>query len=499
VHGIDPKARIVNLATFEPAVHVEELNPFLQGMSAAMAKVTGTTPRFLGRPAGSDGRHFAMVRNDIVEYGIYGQGSHSDEEYAEIDSFAEYQAVLRAFLRAPLPKKLKVPKEAATEPLQEKLLRKLVAIPSTPNDRAANNKVLDIVEKFASERGMYIERFEQNDIRTVIATTKRHAKRPLVLLNAHSDVVPGPVEMFDLQLKEGKFIGRGVMDMKHAIAAYLTVVDRLKDEINDYDFGLMINSDEEVGGENGAKPLVEKHGYGAEVVIVPDGGNHWELEHFAKGVYWIKLEASGVEAHASRPWEGESAIHRLLGALKDIRQLVVEHPKPEDTLLSVGTIEGGKTANQLAAYASAMIDVRTGSVEDHQRILTDIETICRQHDITMSVAGSGSPIVTDPKAPYIKEFVEIVEQVTGRSYPTRYDFAVTDGRFFNAAGVPTIVINPECDAIHTPQEWLSQKSFAQFCDVLEQYVRRMARVQHTTVSRSLKTHASAPRLDRQGV
>ncbi|HEX3082824.1 MAG TPA: M20/M25/M40 family metallo-hydrolase [Candidatus Saccharimonadia bacterium] len=100
---IDPDAELVNVATFEPAVNVEELNPYVQGLSAAMVNVTNIKPKFLGRPGGSDGRHYAMVNNDIIEFGLYGQGSHSDAEYVRIASFEEYYKIMRAFLLSPLP------------------------------------------------------------------------------------------------------------------------------------------------------------------------------------------------------------------------------------------------------------------------------------------------------------------------------------------------------------------------------------------------------------
>ncbi|HEV7453957.1 MAG TPA: M20 family metallopeptidase [Candidatus Saccharimonadales bacterium] len=103
IASIDPDAKLVDLATFEPAVNVAELNPYVQGLSAAMRQVTGSKATFLGRPASSDGRFFALVQNDIIEFGLYGLNPHSDNEYVELSSFEEYRSVLTSFLRRPLP------------------------------------------------------------------------------------------------------------------------------------------------------------------------------------------------------------------------------------------------------------------------------------------------------------------------------------------------------------------------------------------------------------
>lgn len=494
IKDIDPDAELINTVTFEPAVHVEELNPYVQGMSRALEAVTGGKTKYLGRPASSDGRHFAMINNDIVEFGLYGKGSHSNKEYVELASFDEYRETMRQFLRKPIPEKLE---RVKAEPLQEQLLRRLVEYPTVTGDFLANNNAFGYVEQFLTERGMHVEHIDINGFRSIVATTRPGNKQPTVLLSAHMDVVPASNEMLRLTLKGGRFYGRGVMDTKHAIAAYMTMVDALKDELDTYDFGIMITSDEEIGSNNGTKRLTEM-GYHAEVVIVPDGGNDWKLETFAKGVIWAKLEATGKAAHASRPWEGESAIQRLMGAIREIEELMPKNPSPQDTLMSIGTINGGITANQIPVHASAMLDIRPGSVEDHERITPAIEEICQRHDVMVTFPANEPPLVTDPKNPWVKPMVEIVEHVTSAQHDTSYDFGVSDGRIFNAAGIPTIVINPECGNIHREDEWLSRKGFTQFCQVIEAYVRRMA-VKHPGLSqeRSKDIANLAKRLNRR--
>lgn len=496
IASIDPEAELVNLAVFEPAVNVEELNPYVQGLSAAMRKVSKVKPRFLGRPAGSDGRHYALYNTDIIEFGIYGKHSHSDGEYAELDSFENYCDIMAEFLRNPIPAKLKKQANTDAEPLQEKLLRKLIGMQTISENPKSSYQAFDFIEEFLQSRGMFVERYEKDGFRSVLATTIPGNKKPKVLLNAHVDVVPAPEKMFELKLKDGKFFGRGVMDMKHAIASYLTVVDALKDELNMLDFGLMITCDEEIGGNCGVRPLVQEEGWRPKVVIIPDGGNNWDLETFSKGVYWIRLEATGKRAHASRPWEGDSAIRRLLAAIKEIETLVPANPKPTDTLLSVGTIKGGTTANQIPSDASAMLDIRTGSLEDHKRFGPEITKICKRHSVVADVLVNDSPTVTDPEHPLVKPMVEIAEQVTGATHGTTYDFAVTDGRLFSQVGIPTIVINPECGGIHTDEEWVSRQGLAQFCKAIELYVRRVGQKKQTQPNKQGDIAMLASRLNK---
>ncbi|HSW98905.1 MAG TPA: M20/M25/M40 family metallo-hydrolase [Candidatus Saccharimonadales bacterium] len=474
IHSIDPEAELIATPVYEPAVFVDELNPYVQGLSAALRAATGHKPTFRSRPAGSDGRHYPT--SHVIEFGLNGGGSHSDHEYVELGSFAEYQQIMRTFLRTPIPAQLETAGQQ-DEPLAHTLLRKLVAQKTTVDDQGARNRAVAYAAHFLEERGMSVQQFEHEGYASLVATTQPGSKHPVVLLSAHLDVVPAPEELFTLQEKDGKFIGRGAMDMKFAVASYLALVDKLQGELHNYDFGIMLTTDEEVGGANGTHWLLQEQGYRAEVVLIPDGAENWQLETFAKGVQWVKLEAAGKAAHASRPWKGDSAIKRLLQALHDIQGLVPANPQPEDTILSVGTIEGGTTANQIPVAASAMLDIRTGSVADHEQLFPRILAVCENHGVAATLLVSDPPCVNDPEEPYLKPLLGIIDTVIGKPHGTSYSYGATDGRFFSAAGIPCAIISPEAGGLHTDDEWLSITGFGQFCEVLEHYVRQVASVE----------------------
>src|ERR1043166_9191828 len=98
----------------------------------------------------------------------------------------------------------------------EDILRKLVAFPTVTGDQTAAHEAIDYIAGFLTARGMHLERFDSNGYESVIATVRPGHKNPKVLLAAHLDVVPAPDEMFGMRLKDGKYIGRGVLDMKFA-------------------------------------------------------------------------------------------------------------------------------------------------------------------------------------------------------------------------------------------------------------------------------------------
>ena len=474
IASLDPDARLLHVATFEPATHVDEQNPYVQGLSEAIRQNTHEEPRFDGRPGGSDGRHFALVNNDIIEFGLYGKGSHGDEEYVELSSFDEYREILRTYLRNPILEPVAAKAETPDEPLSTQLLSKLVAIPSLSDDAEASSKALGFVGQFLETRGMHTEYFENKGFRSLYASTRADNKQPTVLLSAHIDVVPGKPEQFVLRTENGRLYGRGVMDMKFAIASYMCLVDKLAADLQSYDFGILLTSDEELGGRNGTNIAVNEHGLRPKVAVIPDGGENWQLETFAKGVQWVKLEANGKASHASRPWEGESAISALLGALHEIEQLAPQKGVRNNTSISVGTIEGGTAGNQIPAHASAMLDIRYGSMEDFESIYPKIHKICAAHKITDELLVSDAPCISDMDNPYIKTFRETIQSVTGKEPGEAFSHGATDGRYFSAHGIPTIIVSPESNGRHTEDEWLSKKGYEQFIQVLLEYVSKTA-------------------------
>lgn len=475
IASIDPEAELVDSSTFEPSVNVEESNPYVQGLDLAMNKVTGIKPKYLGRPGGSDGRHFAILGSDVVELGLCGQNSHSDNEYVELDSFEEYQNIMREFLRHPIPAKLKE-KTPKGDPLHHKLLRNLVSMPTITSDVATNNKALAYIEHFLKERGMFTKLHNKNGFSSLVATIKPNHKQPTVMLTGHIDVVPAAKNQFAIQTKDGNYYGRGVYDMKFAIASYMWLVEELKNNLTDYDFGIMITSDEEEGGVNGMGMLAED-GYLPKIAIVPDGGDNWHIQEFAKGGQWIKLTAAGISGHASQPWKADNAIHKLLAAIHEIQALLPEPLTEKDTLrtsLSVGVISGGDTANQIADEATSTLDVRYGNKADYERIYPAIKQICSQYDVKTELLVSNPPTENPLTNPFIKKFKDIIVEHLGFDPGPSDHFATTDARYLNLKGVPCVIVSPVGGDCHGEHEWLSIESYDQFCVILKKYVEDVA-------------------------
>jgi acetylornithine deacetylase/succinyl-diaminopimelate desuccinylase-like protein len=357
----------------------------------------------------------------------------------------------------------------------ENILKKLVAFPTVSGDAQAMHELLQYVADFVMQRGMHVAWYESNGYESIVATVKPGDMTPKVMLGAHADVVPANAELFDLRKSKGKYYGRGVLDMKFALAAYLQIIDNLKDNLQAYDFGLMVTSDEEVGGHNGVAKLIDE-GYLPQVCILPDGGDNWQIQTSSKGLWLFEIHAEGRTAHGSRPWLGDNAIHKLLIALDDIMALFPKHLHPDTNTISLSQLNGGEAMNQVPHHASMRVDVRTINSKEHARIYDNIVRICRKHGLRQQFIGDAAPTKFDLTDPLIAPFAQLVTSVTGVTQYGYHALGASDVRYYVPFGIPCISVYPIGGQLHAADEWVDVNACHQFMDITQQYLQLIAPV-----------------------
>lgn len=375
----------------------------------------------------------------------------------------------------------------ATKTEAELLLAKLVSMPTISDDIIANDMALDFVEDYLKRRGMHCRRDRFDGHGTLLASTRKDNQlTPKVLLATHVDVMAASDEMFVLRKEGDKLIGRGVYDMKFSLAGYMQLVDDLQGQLEKYDFCIMVTSDEEYGsvkGINGTRHLIEQ-GCKPEVCILPDStAPGWNIETIAKGFWRFDLIAEGKSAHGSRPWEGESASFKLIHALHDVKTYFAEHGPATDTL-NIGTIHGGETYNKIPSLMVAGVEIRLMHDESYDKIQAFLKELCAVHGITYKKQIMELPMRTDITSPLVKQYLDSVEEVTGKRPQPHTSFAASDGPYFNAIKVPCIISCPEGGMHHSEEEWISRESFLKFVPILHNYLN--------SVACSDATRASAP-------
>jgi succinyl-diaminopimelate desuccinylase len=385
-------------------------------------------------------------------------------------SFAEFADKMSA--RWKLHTLPNTPSKVEEDESTQSILADLVAMPTVTGNYDANHEALDYIENFLSKHGLHVKRFAWNGVESLVATTRK-TKTPTVFLAGHIDVVPAPEDQFQMQEREGKLYGRGVIDMKGAVAAYLGVVRDLGGSVHNYDFGILLTTDEEVSGFDGAARLADA-GYLPKVMVLFDGGSNWNLEKFAKGVWHATLETSGKNAHGSRPWEGINAVDALITVLQDIKTLFPKNQSLKTSTLNIGIVRGGKAINQIPARASASLDMRFVSPAEQLHIKDRIEKIAKKHGAILTTEVEAAPVINDPGNPYLVSFARHTEEVIGRPVEWITSNASHDGRFFAWRGVPLAVTYPTGANHHGPEEYLHKEGLEQMQQIFRRYILSVA-------------------------
>ncbi len=174
---------------------------------------------------------------------------------------------------------------------------------------------------------------------------------PDLIFSTHLDTVPPYIPFTE----DADFMyGRGVSDAKGIMAAQITAAEALRAE--GLPVGLLFVSGEERDSA-GAIAANEKP-KGSKFLINGEPTDN-RLALASKGALRVILRSTGKMAHSAYPELGESAIHKLVEALHNIRAIAL--PITEDvgpSTLNIGQIHGGHAPNVIADRAEAHILIR---------------------------------------------------------------------------------------------------------------------------------------------
>jgi acetylornithine deacetylase len=231
------------------------------------------------------------------------------------------------------------------------LARQLIDIDSTTGREA---EVAAVLARYLRERGYSVlEQPLENGRTNVIAA----AGEPRLVFSTHFDCVP---PFFPSREEQGVLYGRGAADAKGILAAQIAAAERLRAS-GETSIGLVFVAGEERGSDGAI--AANRVASQSEFLINGEPTDN-RLGAATRGVYRVRLRATGRAAHSGYPELGESAIDKLIDALARMRA----RSWPADDVLgtthfTVGLIKGGVAPNVVSPEADAEIIFR--SVGDH--------------------------------------------------------------------------------------------------------------------------------------
>ncbi len=283
---------------------------------------------------------------------------------------------------------------------------------------------------------------EIDEIGNVYTRRGERRRGPLLMLLAHTDTVFPLQTPLTIQ-REGDIVrGPGIGDNSLGVATLLTLLDLL-DELGwktATDIMAVANVGEEgLGNLRGSRAAVERYRSELGTVLVIDGRLGYIVNTAVASQRW-RITVRGPGGHAFGSFGTPSAIHglgKIIAAIAD-----VEVPREPRTTFNVGVIEGGNSVNSIAAWASALLDMRSTDAQTLARLAEQFRTIISQHldphlTVEIEVLGerpAGHRERTDP-------LVQLAAQtLTWLDLEPKYVASSTDANIPISLGIPAVCV-----------------------------------------------------------
>ncbi len=277
----------------------------------------------------------------------------------------------------------------------------------------ARGTVFDVLEAALLPLGFQVERFVEGEapdgpVENLLAVRGNGA--PHFAFAGHLDVVPPgsgwTSGAFEPQIRGGLLYGRGAVDMKGAIAAFVAAAQRVPGGM----VSLIITGDEEGPATFGTPRLIERmaeRGLKPDMCLVGEPTSSQRLGDTIKigrrGSTVIDIAVIGQQGHVAYPHLADNPVPRLVRALAEIDAIALDSGNAwfQPSNIEVIDLEvGNRATNVIPARASARISIRFNDEQRGDDLIARIEEIVRRHapDSEIKARVYGEAFLTEPGA-----------------------------------------------------------------------------------------------------
>jgi succinyl-diaminopimelate desuccinylase len=320
-----------------------------------------------------------------------------------------------------------------------KIARDLISLKSYDGADEPFNYIKGLLEA----HGATVKKIESDGIKNIHATIGEGKAE--IGFNGHYDTVP-PGEDWSMDplkpvVKDGRLYGLGASDMKASVAAMLVAYLELAQEEVPGKIVFQAVGDEEVGGENGTKVLVEKGLYAKRMIVGEPSGDSIGYAH--KGVLRGELVTHGKSAHGARAYAGDSAVLKMIGIINRmwydnfLKMKCTEEHAREAITCNIGYIKGGGVVNVVPSRCSVGLDIRIPYDQDIDAVERYIAQISGG-DSTLNVQRRARGMYTEPDNEFVLTCQKIARRVLNKGVKLSYALGACDGRYFTYKNIPTV-------------------------------------------------------------
>ncbi len=323
------------------------------------------------------------------------------------------------------------------------LTQSLITRPSvTPADAGAMAAVQSALESL----GFSCTRLKFGNIENLYA--RRGSASPNLCFAGHTDVVPVGVrnlwkyDPFGAEIHDGAVIGRGAVDMKGAIAAWISAIAAVGEVPGS--LSLLITGDEEGVATDGTVRVVEWLKDQGEVIdhcIVGEPSSSERLGDMIKvgrrGSVNATFTVTGKQGHVAYPQRALNPLPVMLGVLNELtgRTLDDGFEGFPPSNLEITTVDTGNTAtNIIPAAAKARINIRFNPAHRGEVLKKWFEAVATSHarssgaGIEVQIAISGEAFLTEP-GPFVDLVADVIQSQFGLDTDRSTTGGTSDARF----------------------------------------------------------------------
>lgn len=324
------------------------------------------------------------------------------------------------------------------------LTEKLIAAPSvTP----ATGEVFAVLEAMLKPLGFTVDRFVTGEapdgpVENLLAW-RTTGPGPHFAFAGHLDVVPPgngwTSDPFTPEVRGELLYGRGAVDMKGAIAAYVAALHDLPDDLPGT-ISLIITGDEEGAAVYGTLALMDRmaaHGLRPDLCLVGEPTSSQRLGDVIKigrrGSVNMWINVAGTQGHVAYPHLADNPIPRLVRILSAIDAIILDEGNDwfQASNIEITNLDvGNPTTNVIPAAAQARISIRFNNEHSGAELVERITALAASEGGTVEARISGEPFLTEPGT--LSDLVAgAIREVTGIEAELSTSGGTSDARFLS--------------------------------------------------------------------
>ena len=325
------------------------------------------------------------------------------------------------------------------------------ALLACPSITPARGPVFDVLSDALVALGFAVDRFVTGEapdgpVENLLATRAGIGRH--LAFAGHLDVVPPgdgwTDDAFTPTTRGGLLYGRGAVDMKGAIAAFVAAIP----VTGSVPLSLIITGDEEGPATFGTRALIDRMratGIDPDLCLVGEPTSAHRLGDTIKigrrGSVNIWISVHGRQGHVAYPHLADNPVPRLVALLAELDAVVLDTGnrwfQPSNIEITDITV-GNPATNVIPAKAEARISIRFNDEQSGAALVERVEALVARHDPNASVVAriSGEAFLTEP-GPLSALVAAAIERRTGIVPELSTTGGTSDARFLSAL-CPTV-------------------------------------------------------------